>query len=285
MNRVAIIGAGKFAHSFTNALKDAEINIQCIISRNIKSAAGLAKFAGGVLNSDKLSDIPEEVNIIFITVPDSDIQSIAYQLAELDLIWNNKVVVHCSGALDSSLLEPVFIKGASTASFHIMQTFPSKEIVDVAGCYASIETDDDVTYKLLYDLACKLILRPFRLNREQKTAYHLAGVFACNFLTGNIFAASEIFSDDINIYNMLEPIITSTLKNIKISGAAHALSGPIDRGDIETIKRHLSIINNNDLLSSYISQSNILLGAAEKKYGRLSENHKKIKELLDSAGT
>jgi predicted short-subunit dehydrogenase-like oxidoreductase (DUF2520 family) len=86
---------------------------------------------------------------------------------------------------------------------------------------------------------------------------------------------------------LISPILYSTLSNIKKSGAVNALSGPVERGDIKTIKKHLSVLkkdasktNNNSLLLSYIAQSLNLLEVSEKKHGHRDIMHKKIKELL-----
>lgn len=281
MNNIAIIGAGKFAYSLTSALVNSGVNVNCIISRSINSARNLAEQFGIKLFSDKLTDIPEETFLYFITVPDSEIENTAVRLAELDTARQDKMYVHCSGALDSSLLEILRSKHASVGSFHVMQTFPSRQVVEINGSYASVESDDEKCAEFLFDLAEKLKLKAFRLNRTEKTAYHLAGVFASNFLIGNIFSASKIFNGRHNTFDILEPIINSTLANIKKNGAAEALSGPVDRGDIETIKKHLAVISDSNLLASYIAQSNILLRAAEEKYSGLTENQKKIKELLE----
>lgn len=281
MNNCAIIGAGKFAFSFTTALKKAGVNVTCIISRSLSSAAELATIADVKLYSDKLSDLPSDVQMVFITVPDSEIRNIADNLSTLKNEFTGRTFIHCSGALDSSELQPLEDKGAASASFHVMQTFPSKKIVEIKGCYASIETNDEVCYNELNDLAIRLQLNPFRLMKEEKTAYHLAGIFASNFLIGNMFSASKIFPGDVSRFDILEPIIQSTMNNIRQNGIAQALSGPIDRGDIETIQKHIKEIKDKELLRSYISQSLILLQAAEEKYSLLTENQKKIKEYLN----
>lgn len=283
MTEISIIGAGKFAFSFCAALRQAGYFIKSVISRNINSAAELAQLAGAGIHSDKLSDLPSDSSVIFITVPDSEIENTALRLSALERNFKDNIIVHCSGALDSTLLEPLAVKGALTASFHIMQTFPSKEAVDIKGCHVSLETNFRSASDFLMRMTEALQLKAFALTGEQKIAYHLAGVFACNFLASNLFSAGELFSGPVDSYTLVEPIIYSTLNNIKKYGAADAISGPVDRGDVETIKRHLSVINSKELLNSYIAQSQMLLLAAEKKYSHLNGNQKLIRQLLDEA--
>ena len=73
--------------------------------------------------------------------------------------------------------------------FHIMQTFPSKRIVKLNGCFAAIETQSKSAQKFLIELADRLELHVLSLSSNQKVNYHLAGVFASNFLISNLFLA------------------------------------------------------------------------------------------------
>lgn len=288
---VIIIGAGKIAYSIVPALLESGYNIPIIISRKIESARGLAgKF--GIRNySNGYKDIYTGGGIIFLCVPDNEIKAAAKELSKLRLRFRNFIFVHLSGALDISCLNSLEKKNGRTASLHIMQTFPSKRPVHIKSCYAAIETDSNDTEKILFDLAQKISLKPFKLKSNAKTFYHLAGVFASNFLTGNLFSAETAFNKtgnkNIDFFELISPIVFSTLSNIKKAGTANALSGPVERGDIQTIKKHLAVLKkdasktkNNFLLLSYIEQSLNLLEVAEMKHEDFRDNYKEIKTLL-----
>jgi predicted short-subunit dehydrogenase-like oxidoreductase (DUF2520 family) len=191
-------------------------------------------------------------------------------------------------------LGPLKLKGGKTGSLHLMQTFPSKKIVNIKNVNSAIETNDDSVYKFLLQLCSDLQLIPFRIDSNDKTFYHLAGVYASNFLAGNLFSAQKLLSlNNINeqkYFNIINSTIKSTLKNIKTVGAAKALSGPVDRGDIKTIRKHISSLkqkNKNSkgnyfssLFKNYIIQSLNLINLVEKKYGELNKSHQEIRKLL-----
>ncbi len=290
---IIIIGAGKTAHSLTPALQKSGYKISAIISRKIESAKILAAESGKGYYSDKLKDIGNTGGIVFLCVPDNTIETVAKKISRLKLRFNRFIFVHLSGTLDISCLASLKKQKALTASLHIMQTFPSKRCIKIKNCYAAIETDSRNAEKILFAVANDTGLKPFKVGSDAKAFYHLAGVFASNFLAGNLFTAETAFNktgnNNIDFIEMMSPILSSTLLNIKKAGAINALSGPVERGDIQTIRKHLSALkkdakqtNNNSLLLSYIAQSLNLIEVAERKHGRQTGMYDKIRELLKS---
>ena len=288
-NNIAIIGAGKISYSLTNALIKNGFIVSIIISKKIKSAKILAEKFQINNFSNKLEDIPFNKGILFLAVPDNQIKIVSENLSKLKFDFPNSIFIHLSGALNISELNSLKKKKAQIASLHIMQTFPAKRIMDIINCYAAVETEDVRTKMLLFNLAKKLSLRPFEIKSSEKTFYHLAGTFASNFLVGNIFNSEILLNSynkkKINFCKIINPIVQSTLKNINRIGVSSALSGPIERGDIQTIRKHLSELKkkNKILYSSYIIQSLNLLEIVKVKLGELSEDHHKIKRLLENA--
>ncbi len=286
-NNIAIIGAGKISYSLTSALIQAGFNISIIISKKKKSAESLAKKFHIKNYSNKLEDIPFKNGIFFLTVPDSQIRILSKDLSKLKLNFTNSIFIHLSGALDIFELKSLRIKKAKIASFHIMQTFPSKKIINIKKCFVAIETEDKITQKIIFNLAGKLFLKPVEIKSSEKTSYHLAGTIASNFLVGNIFNAelifNSVFGKNKNFNNIINPIVQSTLKNIKKFGAVNSLSGPVERGDIQTIKMHLSSLKkrNKYLYFNYIIQSLNLLEIVKVKSNKLTESHIKIKNFLE----
>ena len=288
-SNIAVIGAGKFAYSLIPALKTAGYNIAGIVSKNLQSARTLANKYQIPFKSNKLPFI-KDIKVFFLTVPDSQIKKTAKKLSNLELNFTSSLFIHVSGALDVSELKSLSKKKASTASFHIMQTFPSKKAVDLKDNYAAIESNNRNALKYLLDLSAKLKMKAFLIPTDQKVYYHLAGVFASNFLAGNLFAAEKLFSKNkrggIKFFDISRSIIYSTLTNIEKEGAAKALSGPVERGDYETIKRHIQGLKKKpeykSLFLNYISQSLALLDVVKEKNGGLSKGQIRIKKLLIS---
>ena len=291
---ITLIGAGKIASSLTPALIKSGYKISCIISSNIKSSERLAKKYSIPLYSNNYSGIPAESNFFIISVPDRNILDSVNALSQSQLNFSRSLFIHLSGAEDILLLDKLKKKKASVASFHIMQTFPSRRPIKIAGSCAAIESADYNVYYFLEKFATKLELNPFRIESKFKTLYHLAGVFASNFFAGNMVAAQLLFESaeikGISFENIITPIIKSTVKNIMNTGPEKSISGPVDRGDFVTVQKHLSYLKKltakkghhfgSYLLQSYISQSLLLLEAVKIKYGALTEGHKKIKDLL-----
>ncbi len=292
-SEIAFIGAGKAAFSIIDSFYENKLNVTTIISRSINSAKKIAAAYSLKNYSDKIEDIPSTSKIIFLSVPDDKIEDTAEKIACNNSSLKDKLFVHLSGTYSSSLLLPLEEKGAMTASFHIMFTFPTRQPVNFKGCYAAVETDNENAKKLLFQIAALVGLEPFKLKREDKIFYHLSGVAASNFLSGILFSAEKAAKnsniDSKDCFAMLEPIILGTLKNIKKSGAAASVSGPIDRGDLKTIKLHLSAQKKNTddenkhdkiLLLNYIANSLTLIDAVEEKNKVLTEAQEKIKSLL-----
>ena len=292
--KIAIIGAGRIAYSLTSALLKEGYIVDVIISRKYDSAKALAEKFGVKKYSDDINLISKSVNVFFLTVPDSEIKKTAIQLSKLKLNFSTTFYMHFSGAEDIGVLGPLKLKGGKTGSLHLMQTFPSKNIVNIKNVNSAIETNDDSVYKYLLQLCSDLQLVPFRIDSKDKAYYHLAGVYASNFLAGNLFNAQKLLSlnniDEQKYFNILSSTIHSTLQNVKTVGPAKALSGPVDRGDIKTIRKHIASLkkknkNSNgnyfsSLFKNYIIQSLNLINLIEEKHGELNKSHQEIRKLL-----
>lgn len=291
--KIAIIGAGKLAFSLTDALIKSKYKISIVVSKNRVSALELVKKYRIANYSGTLKEIPVSTNIFFLTVPDDQISSVANQLAKLNLDFRKSIFVHFSGAKNVSALISLQKKKANTASFHIMQTFPSKRVVKINGCFAAIETQSKSAKNFLMELAARLGLNMFNLNSNEKVNYHLAGVFTSNFLVSNIFSSDLLLrkiNKRKNSFEIVRPIINSTLRNVKLNGIKEALSGPINRGDFETIKTHSSFLKRyvlsnknqsyNYLYLNYLVQSLSLIEIVRSKSGKLDLKQARIEKFL-----
>ncbi len=292
-SKIAVIGAGKIAFSLVYGLINSGYNIKTIISENLNSAKRLAEKFSVKDYSNNLTELNSQIKVFFLSVTDNQIKVTADKLANQNLNFQDSLFIHLSGAEDISKLNSLKEKGALAASFHIMQTFPSKRIVNIKNCYAAVESNSEYAESYLFKLAADLRLKPFKLKSVDKAKYHLAGVFASNFLVGNIFNSEKVFdikkiNKNYNNFDFLSPIIKSTLNNIDKLGNSKALSGPIERGDITTIKKHISKLKKlksnsekfNDIYLSYIVQSLNLLNVAKFKYQKLSKEHLELQRYM-----
>ena len=288
-DNLIIIGAGKISYSLGPALSEAGYNINSIISRKIGRAKELARKLKIINYSTNLESLKIRKGIFFLAVPDSQIKITAERLSKLKLDFPNSLFIHLSGSQDISLLKCLALRKGHTASFHIMQTFPSRRIRDIRNSFSAIETYSKAASGYLFRLSKNLKLNPFCIESRKKAVYHIAGVFASNFINAVLFQSQQLFDllelKEYSFSDIFAPLYTSTIKNIKQSVPAEALSGPIERGDIETIRKHLEELNRisikyPDILISYLSLSLILIRASAKKSGKLQPSQIQIRKFL-----
>ncbi len=284
-SEIAVIGAGRVSYSLVNALRRSGFNVSLIISQRLSSAKNLA-------NKLKIKNYSHDINsllpnhkIFFLSVPDNQISIVAKKISKLNLDFKNSIFIHLSGAEDISSLSILKKRGAYIASFHIMQTFPEKRIYNLEGSYAAIETNSKKAEVFLFKLAKKLSLYPFKISSQNKIYYHIAGVYSSNFLVANQYYTEKLFgkaNPRMDYKKVFSPIAQMTLKNIEEKSILNAISGPVERGDLKTVKKHLKALRNDKTLrSNYISQSLTLLDLLKKRDKKLSASHKELKNYLN----
>jgi predicted short-subunit dehydrogenase-like oxidoreductase (DUF2520 family) len=291
-SEIVFIGAGKVAYTLVPILIKKNYSVKGIVSKSLQSAARLGKKYKLGFCSDDFKRIPLYSGIFFITVPDDQISKVTKRLSLLRLNFKECLFVHTSGPESSAALIDVQKKGGVTASFHIMQTFPSRKQTEIRNSYAAIETKNGNAGKFLFSLARSLGLKSFGLTEDEKVFYHMSGVFAANFLNANFFSSEKLLNR-IRVPRreplyLLAPIVSTTFSNIKNNGVLKSLSGPVQRGDFNTIKKHLTALKKLKgtekklLLYSYISQSLILLELIKSKEKKLSARQRELRKMLQA---
>jgi len=288
-DNLIIIGAGKISYSLAPSMIEAGYKIKSIISSKIKRAEELAGKLHVKDFSDNLESLKIKNGIFILAVPDSQIRITTEKISTLKIDFPNSLIIHLSGSNDISLLNSAALKKANTASFHIMQTFPSRRRRVIRNSFSAIESLSSEASDYLFKLSKDLKLNPFLIDSGNKVIYHLAAVFASNFINAVLFQSQQLFEilglKEYSFNDIFAPLYYSTIKNIKITSPAGALSGPIERGDLETIKKHIREIKRNsgikrDILSSYVSLSLSLVDASAVKSGKLFDRQMEIKNFL-----
>ena len=186
-------------------------------------------------------------NLVIMSVPDDQIADLAYKLSETGISWSNRSVIHLSGSHDNTVLDPLANKGVLTATLHPLQTFTRGDKADrFDGIWFSLHGNDSL-FPLLNQLIEPFYARSKVLTSEQKSAMHLAAVFASNYLVSLMDVVEQItLSEGIpDGLTMLEPIVHQTIQNIFEKGPKHSLSGPVARGDRSTVLKHLKQLEDN----------------------------------------
>ena len=187
--------------------------------------------------------IADDVDLVFVTVPDDVIADVAARLR----LYAGQAVVHTSGALDSRVLEPARAAGTHIGSFHPMVAFASQEAALTALPHATIALEgDEELVELLGRLASDIGAQPVRLPPTGKAAYHAAAVLAAGGVTAVLDTIREIAAvmglDEAGALRIYLPLLEQTVANARALGVAAALTGPATRGDAGTVAAHLGAL-------------------------------------------
>ena len=243
---IAIVGAGSLGSSLALALHDVGYVIDEIICRetaaSVRKARRLAAQVGA--SAARLTQARVRAGVVWFCVPDGAIASAAAALVNT-ADWHGKVALHASGALTSDELAELRSRGATVASVHPLMTFVPGSRPLLAGVPFAIEGDRKAALAAR-SIVLNLRGRPFPIGKRRKQAYHTWGMFVSPLFT-SLLAASERVAAVAGIRTGAAkqralPILRQTLANYAALGASHSFSGPIARGDVDTIEKHLSVL-------------------------------------------
>ncbi len=286
---VAIIGCGTVGTAIGKLLARAGYRITGVATRSLETADRSAKIIGVQRFSDRPWDVTLGADLVFITTPDDAIQSTCKAIAEHNGFKKSSVVIHCSGALSSAILSPAKACGAFVSTLHPLQSFASVEQAEklVPGSFCAVEGDDaalPIMGQLVKDLGGVLM----EVSPDGKTLYHAAAVAASNYLVALIHLALELdrsvgMPPDVS-FKALLPLIKGTLDNIGAKGIPEALTGPIARGDVDTVAAHLQAIKARapNLLMIYSALGLYTVDLAKAKGTLRTEAAEKLVALLGS---
>ena len=244
--QIAIIGAGRLGTALALELGRAGYRVREVISRNNrasrKRARELAKRVRAHASSSDTARI--DAQLIWFCVPDREITKAAHELIQATA-WRGKIAFHSSGALASDELDSLRKRGASVASVHPMMTFVRGSVPVLQNVPFALEGDAAavrVARRIVKDFGGKA----FSISKKNKAAYHAWGGFISPLLVLTLVAGEKVaslaeFSAEDSRKKML-PIVRQTLANYAKLGRAAAFTGPIGRGDVVTVRKHLRVL-------------------------------------------
>ncbi|MEO8201330.1 MAG: DUF2520 domain-containing protein [Gemmatimonadota bacterium] len=242
--RIALIGAGRMGQGIGNALALAGQSVT-ILGRRAQDLVPPFSLA------DAWAPTLKNADLVIIATPDAAVEVVAAEVAGLRVITGSQIVLHLAGPLDRTALAPLAESQASLGSFHPLQTIadPAKAAERLRGSYAGLEGDDKAV-EMGKRLARLLGMTAIIVPRGGKAKYHAAAVMAANYTTGMMGAAQrlavEAGIDSELAARMYLPLLEGAVSNIANMGAAEALTGPIRRGDLATIRLHLLSLSSRD---------------------------------------
>jgi predicted short-subunit dehydrogenase-like oxidoreductase (DUF2520 family) len=243
MLKAGFIGAGTVGTALAVLLSRRGYKVAAVYDKVQPAAEKLTALVSGCRAMANGQQVADAVELTFITTPDSAIQE-AVSLIK----WSRgKSVVHCSGADSTDILDKARKEGANVGGFHPLQTFASvpQAMENMPGSTFAIEAEEPLL-TTLKEMAEALGGRSIQLKASDKAAYHAAAVFASNYLVTLVKMAADLwqtFSIPADqAATALLPLMRGTLHNIETIGLPQCLTGPIARGDVGTIRKHLKEI-------------------------------------------
>ncbi|MBI3655772.1 MAG: DUF2520 domain-containing protein [Acidobacteria bacterium] len=256
--RVAVLGAGRVGRTLGYLLGQGRYSITAVLARTLPHARQAARFIGKGIPLDDVAALAHvEWDILLIATPDHALAPISHVLAGTRILWPAKSVVHCSGYHSSRVLAPLAGRGAAVASMHPLQTFarPREAIHQVRGSYFAIEGSGRgvrTARQMVRELGGKAIV----IAPKNKALYHCAASMACGHVGGLIGLAVSLLGH-IGIHEskakaLLHPLIAGTIHNLIRMPLAASITGPISRGDSETVRGHLSALSHVDAAATSV---------------------------------
>ena len=239
---IAIAGAGRIGQALGRLLRERGEPIVAIASRNPGRAAEAAIFVGGGARPATYAEVPHYAERILIAVPDDAIADVARVLAGAGM--RRGTALHTSGARGPEALAPLAAAGVACGTLHPLQTVanPAEGVRRLPGVAFAI---DGAPQAIAWagHLAAVLDGLPLRIPAAARPLYHAAAVMAGNYLIALLSTAvmlmKEAGVEDGPARRALEPLALTSVENALQLGPVAALTGPIARGDADTVRSHL----------------------------------------------
>jgi predicted short-subunit dehydrogenase-like oxidoreductase (DUF2520 family) len=243
MLKLGFIGAGTTGTALAMRLQEKGYAVVAVASRTRSSADKLAAAVRGCRSYDSKQEVANAADIVFVTTTDDVIPQI---IAEVR--WKaGQSVVHCSGADSLDVLEKARSEGAQVGAFHPLQTFAgvAHAIANLPGSTFALEAEGSLL-EVLKTMAESLDGHWIVLRPGDKVLYHAAAVIASNYTVTLVKMATDLWASfgipTAEATQALLPLLRGTINNLENVGLPDCLTGPLARGDLGTISKHLEAL-------------------------------------------
>lgn len=276
---ISIVGPGNLGTALALTLPRAGYAVKLLAARHKRAHVGALarKIDARVIDVGK----PLPTDIVWITVPDDAIAGVARLLASPQ-DWKGKIVFHSSGALTSDELAPLRVKGARVASVHPMMTFVRGTVPEISGISFAVE-GDRAAVRTARSIVQNLGARSFVIKKQNKVLYHVFGSFASPMVIALMASLEEVARAagirQSEIKRVMEPLLSQTLRNYLQQEAASAFSGPLVRGDVATVRKHLAeLLNLPEARAVYVALARASLSFLPVRNRKILERELKSAE-------
>ncbi|MEI7813311.1 MAG: DUF2520 domain-containing protein [Coriobacteriia bacterium] len=244
--RVVVLGSGKVGSAVARLLSEAGLRVTEVTTRSLATAENAALRTGAKAGTDNAAAAAKG-DIVLVTVNDDSVSIVVAQVAAAGGFRRGQLVVHMSGALPLSVLEPAAKQGALIGCAHPLQSFATFDDASAAmpGSVFGI-TPGPGSLQALEVLVDLLGGTSVLVDDQNKALYHAAAVIASNYLVAVEDMAVQVLTsagfDRESALGALQPLISGTVDNIRARGTTGALTGPIVRGDVDTVRSHVAAL-------------------------------------------
>lgn len=283
----SIIGAGRVGTSLGYALSKKGYRIKALSCVSLRSAQESRTIIGdGKPLTDNI-ETAKRGELVVISVPDEVIEKVGKELAVSDIEWSKKFVFHCSGLHAAEILKSLEKKGAMTASFHPVQSFSHKtaDLKQFKGIYFGLEGCSEALSlgkKIVRQLGGHFLI----LRAEDKPAYHAACSIASNFFVVLLDVAVSLLEKigikDDEASQIVLPLVQGTLHNVKKFNIGSSLTGPVIRGDRQSVQKHIESLRNFPPYDEvYVDLAKRALEIAKREKRLSPQKIKALRNLLE----
>ena len=290
--KINVIGAGKLGRTLTHLwFNQGVFEIGDVMNRSLQSTAAAIVFIGAGRAVENINSM-QHADVYLLSVPDDAIANCAQRLLESGIVKQESIIFHCSGALPSTVLMPAELS-KELSNIHFASVHPMRSFADLmnatenfAGTFCAIEGDSKAV-QTLTDAFEKIGAQMFSVNAQNKTLYHAACCITSNYLTALMDFALQCFKQSgvqgDQAMRIMQPLAQGTLDNIFSLGPVGALTGPIERGDLETVRRQLECVVQWDAQAGefYRLLSNAALELSRHKGSASEVSLAQLTELLE----
>ena len=241
--RIGFIGAGRLGKALAWSLSRAGLHVSAVASGSQVNARALAEPIPGCVTADAQS-VVDRCDLVFVTTPDGAITT-----TTAGLRWRpGMAVVHCSGVTEVSALASAHRDGALVGGFHPMQTFgdPVVAMASLPGSTITVEASEPLM-SALEALTQRLGCRVNRLPPGMRGCYHAAAGYTSQFINALFGEATKIWrswgATDEDALKALMPLAQGTLASIASAGIAGGMPGPVSRGDVSSVEKHVAALS------------------------------------------
>ena len=268
--KIGLIGAGRVGIALSRALQNHGHSIVAAHAVSEKSKQRVLEFLPAT-DLQSIENLIANVQTVLFAVPDDVLPDLVRGIAQTIGFKKHQFVIHTSGRFGIDVLAAATAQGAIPMAIHPAMTFTGtpNDVDRIIGCPFAITTNDE-----LLPIAAALVLnmggREYVVAEEDRSIYHAALSHAANHSSVVVNQSKEILQK-IGIENpglFLSPLVNAAIENSLTMGI-DSLTGPIVRGDVETVRSHILALKESEFLETHRSIA-VATVSSLRKSGKLS---------------